>query len=168
MSNLTFSKVRTPNARLLYRGAFGFALDWNFHEAKIFQLVKSQSKIRLANNATMIYFFSFPDEEDFSVSASWVAREIIGIAPELSEDFQIYDIDGGEAYRFMIPITSVKDFLAESIASFHQECVEKLEQEKIRPANSWRLGFSSVYDEKSTKISAWIDFFDEMEEENCE
>lgn len=168
MSSQTFYKIRTPNARLLYRETFGFALDWNFHDTKIFQLVKSQPKIRLANNATMLYFFSFPDEEDFSINSSWVAREIIGIAPELTEDFQIYDIDGGEAYRFAVPITHVKDFLAESFASFHQACLDKLAKESIKPAQSWRLGISSTYNEEVTKVSAWIDFFDEIEEENCE
>lgn len=168
MSNPSFTKVRTPNARLLYRESYGIALDWNFHEAKILELVKSQSKIRLATNSTLLYFFTFPSDEDFSVIPSWIAREIIGIAPELNENFKVYDIDGGEAYRFSLSFKSVKDFLAESILCFHQDCVERLEKENIKPASSWRLGISSSFDEQETKMTAWLDFFDEVDEENCE
>lgn len=167
MSKLTHSKVKTPNARLLYRESYGLALDWNFHESKISQFVKTNNKIKLANNATLLYFFSSPDEEDFSLASSWIAREIIGITSELPDEFQVYDIDAGEAHRFILPLTSIKDFLAESILTFHQTCVEFLENENIKAASSWRVGIASIFNEQETKLEVWLDFFEDGDEANC-
>lgn len=167
MSNLLFTKVKTPNARLLFRESYGLSLDWNFHESKILQLIKSNPKLKLANNTTLLYFFHGPDDEDFSLATSWVAREIIGITPELDGEHQVYDIDGGEAYRFHLPLKSAKHFLAESIFDFYQQCTESLTEKKINFADAWRMGIASFFDEQEVKITVWMDFFENLNGENC-
>lgn len=165
MGSLLFEKVKTPNARLLFRESYGLGLDWNFHESKILQSIKTFPKLRLASNVTSLYFFSPPDEDQFSHATCWVAREIIGNVSSV-EEFQVYDLDGGEAYRFHYKLSSPKDFLVSSIISFYGDCRSRLQQENIKIAEAWKLGISSGFQEQEAKVALWLDFFDETEEIN--